>query len=169
MSALFPSPIQFLHLRRFSLAQYSMDYHIEPIGGMSIAYQLHNFLEHKFVAVVISIARCRDDELFNKKIGREVALARLKSFPLEKFDPTKPVAWLKQPTFLVKFTHEWIYNRVQIMSGMNLPLTTDSEVATALLERNSRVSQEISDIVEHRLGRSNVELETVANLRRGIL
>ena len=167
---MFPSPIQFLHLRRFSTEPYSVEYHLEPKGGMSIAYQIHNFLEHKLIGIVIATARCRDDELFNKKIGREVALARLHSFPIEKFDPTKPVLEISGlPVFLATFNYDWLNSRVKLTRGEKLPLTTETDVAQALLDKNSQISQGVCAIVEHRFGRSEVELETVDNLRRGLL
>jgi len=161
----FPTPIRFLHLRRY-LCKNFRKYHILPMGGITVGYSVVNSLEHKAIGIVIAIARCRNDELYNKKTGRELVVARLGEVPRLTFDPTQTDSTNGPSTFLVYVDYGWIHRRVRKVTGVKPPLTTDAEVAFALLDENSGFSDYVIAIVAGKLGESSTELDTVDNLRR---
>lgn len=67
--------IQFLHLRRPSVTLSTSGLVIEragPYGGVTVAYvPFEDGVWH------VAFARCRNDERYNKKLGREVAIANI--------------------------------------------------------------------------------------------
>lgn len=68
--------IKFLHIRRPTVAVRRDGLTIEragPFGGITVAYRAFNDIGGYHLAV----ARCRNDERYNKKLGREEAAKKL--------------------------------------------------------------------------------------------
>ncbi len=151
-NTLFPSPIQVLHLR-YSYVKYH-NIHVNPKGGMTVAYQVHNYPEHEKIGVVIATTRCRDDELYNRKIGRELAVERLKAFPIQDYDPTRTILDIALPTKLHVVPYSILETEIVSNGGIELAngeilktLREEEHVALALMEKHSQFSEQIVRIV----------------------
>jgi hypothetical protein len=73
--------VYYLHLRNYNVPdrhKCHWDYcpRLSPLGGATIAYRVTENFEDAFL-VEMGIAQCRHDDNFCKRIGRDIALARL--------------------------------------------------------------------------------------------
>lgn len=69
------SKIKFLHLRRPAVSLRTDGMTIEragPFGGVTVAYRSFGNGAHQ-----VAFARCRNDERYNKKLGREMAMRNM--------------------------------------------------------------------------------------------
>lgn len=123
MKTLFPSPIQYIHLRRFKPNGTSYD--LMPTGGMTLAYRVFNLPEVERVLIAVARAKCRDDELYNKKTGRDQAFHRLVNYDVSKYDPNKAIDYnVVRSLNSSVMTHALFYSSLAALSG-HISKTTD--------------------------------------------
>lgn len=99
------SEINFLHIRKTQCCD------ISPKGGATFAWALNP------TALVVAVARCSDDDLFNKATGRKMAA--------EAFNANKTII----------FTVEELTKRVRDAIVPNIVTDFDFKVETKMLSR----------------------------------
>jgi hypothetical protein len=72
--------------------EYNLPYEVAPKGGETIAmeaiepWHLDQFEVGNFFTKKVGVARCSDEDNYNKKVGRELALSRMKDTVLTVID-----------------------------------------------------------------------------------
>ena len=70
------SQVQFMHYRRFvNYTGYAGDIEVDSRGGATVA-----ILPAENNTVLVSIARCNPNDVFNKKVGRAISEGRIQAY-----------------------------------------------------------------------------------------
>jgi hypothetical protein len=100
---------QFMHYRKFNMTQSNGFSEVNSRGGATVAvYPAENN------TVLISVARCNPNDVFNKKVGRTIAEGRIRAYleGREGMDKYVKVLSIPDPLFLKKTVAEALEDEI---------------------------------------------------------